>query len=129
MSTDPEPGKRHFPTVPVSPSEGSSQVCSTPARQNDHRCTVPGSRLYRFASWPRLKSHIELFGEIGQLEQAINCNDIVRIKTLMTRNSAAQRSARFSKDGPLTSVAECRVPWESPGSARLAMAESMIAHG
>jgi len=35
----------------------------------------------------------------------------------------------YGKDGPLTWVAECRVPRESPGPVRLAIAEWMIAHG
>ena len=35
----------------------------------------------------------------------------------------------YGNDGPLTWVAECRVPWESPSPARLAMARWMIEHG
>ncbi|HXO37870.1 MAG TPA: ankyrin repeat domain-containing protein, partial [Candidatus Acidoferrum sp.] len=35
----------------------------------------------------------------------------------------------YNKNGPLTWVAECRVPWEPPSSVRLAMAEWMIDHG
>ncbi len=35
----------------------------------------------------------------------------------------------YRQDGPLTWVAECRVPWEPPGAVRLAMAEWMMAHG
>ena len=48
----------------------------------------------------------------------------------MTRNPALHRAPiGYGKDGPLTWVAECRVPWEPPGPVRLAMAEWMIAHG
>ena len=35
----------------------------------------------------------------------------------------------YANDGPLTWVAECRVPWEPPSPTRLAIAEWMIAHG
>ena len=49
---------------------------------------------------------------------------------MMTRNPALHSAPLgYGKDGPLTWVAECRVPWESPSPARLAMAEWMIAHG
>src|SRR5437899_9586737 len=44
------------------------------------------ARLYGFASWPKLKAHVESFDEIGQLKQAIDANDIARVKTMMTRN-------------------------------------------
>ena len=88
------------------------------------------ARLYGFASWPKLKAHVESFEEIGQLKQAIDTNDIARVKTMMTRNPALHSAPLgYGKDGPLTWVAECRVPWEPPGPVRLAMAEWMIAHG
>jgi hypothetical protein len=44
------------------------------------------ARLYGFASWPKLKAHVDSLEEIGQLKQAIDTNDIDRVKTLMTRN-------------------------------------------
>ena len=34
------------------------------------------ARLYGFASWPKLKAHVDSFEEIGQLKQAIDTNDI-----------------------------------------------------
>jgi ankyrin repeat protein len=88
------------------------------------------ARLYGFASWPKLKAHIESLKEIGQLKQAIDTNDIVRVKTLMTRNPRLHSAPLgYGRDGPLTWVAECRVPWESPSPARLAMATWMLQHG
>jgi ankyrin repeat protein len=49
---------------------------------------------------------------------------------MMTRNPALHSAPLgYGKDGPLTWVAECRVPWESPSPVRLAMAEWMLAHG
>jgi ankyrin repeat protein len=88
------------------------------------------ARLYGFLSWPKLKAHVESFVQIGQLKQAIDINDIARVKSMMTRNPALHRAPLgYGKDGPLTWVAECRVPWEPPGPVRLAIAEWMITHG
>ncbi|MBL8228242.1 MAG: ankyrin repeat domain-containing protein [Bryobacterales bacterium] len=68
--------------------------------------------------------------EIAELKQAIDTNDVLRVQALMTRNPALHRAPLgYGKDGPLTWVAECRVPWEPPRAERLAMAEWMIAHG
>lgn len=88
------------------------------------------ARLYGFSSWPKLKAHVESFEEIGQLKQAIDTNDLGRVQALMTRNPGLHAAPLgYGKDGPLTWVAECRVPWEPPGPVRLAMAEWMIAQG
>jgi ankyrin repeat protein len=88
------------------------------------------ARLYGFASWPKLKAHVESSEEVGRLKEAIDTNDIVRVQTMMMRNPALHRAPLgYGKDGPLTWLAECRVPWESPSPVRLAMAEWMIAHG
>src|ERR1051325_814914 len=88
------------------------------------------ARLYGFASWPKLKVHIDSLEEFGQLKHAIDTNDIDRVKTMMTRNPTLHSAPLgYGKDGPLTWVAECRVPWEAPGPVRLAMAEWMITHG
>src|SRR5687767_12139519 len=68
--------------------------------------------------------------EIAQLKQAVDTNDIDRVKTLMTRNPSLHSAPLgYGKDGPLTWLAECRVPWESPSPARLAMAAWMLEHG
>ena len=88
------------------------------------------ARLYGFASWPKLKAHVESLEEVGQLKQAIDRNDVERVKEMMTRNPALHRAPiGYGKDGPLTWVAECRVPWEPPGPARLEMARWMIENG
>jgi len=88
------------------------------------------ARLYGFTSWPKLKAHIDSLEEIGQLKQAIDTNDLDRVKTMMTRNPALHSAPLgYGKDGPLTWVAECRVPRESPGPARLAIAAWMLEHG
>jgi len=69
-------------------------------------------------------------GEIGQLKHAIDTNDFARVTNLMTRNPELHRAPLgYGKNGPLTWVAECRVPWEPPGRVRLAMAKWMIENG
>lgn len=88
------------------------------------------ARLYGFSSWPKLKQHVDSLEEIEQLKLAIDTNNLDAVKSLMTRNPALHRAPLgYNQNGPLTWVAECRVPWEAPGPARLAIAEWMIAQG
>lgn len=88
------------------------------------------ARQYGFASWPKLKAHVESLEQTGQLKQAIDTNNLEEVKRLMTRNPALHRAPLgYGKNGPLTWVAECRVPWQPPDSVRLAMAQWMIDHG
>src|SRR5579863_2806370 len=88
------------------------------------------ARLYGFASWPKLKEHVDALEEIGQLKLAIDTNDLDRVKGLMKRNPELHRAPLgYGKNGPLTWVAECRIPWEPPSPTRLAMAQWMIDHG
>jgi ankyrin repeat protein len=92
------------------------------------------ARLYGFASWPKLKAHVELMEaaqrEVAELKQAIDANDLERVKAVMTRNPELHRAPLgYGKNGPLTWVAECRVPWEAPTATRLAMAQWMIDNG
>jgi ankyrin repeat protein len=88
------------------------------------------ARQYGFTSWPKLKRHVDSLHEIGMLKHAIDTNDFGAVRTLMTRNPALHRAPMgYGKGGPLTWVAECRVPWEPPGPARLGIAQWMIDHG
>lgn len=88
------------------------------------------ARQYAFSSWHKLKQHVELLEEIGQLKHAIDTNDLARVQELMTRNPELHDAPLgYGKDGPLTWVAECRIPWEPPSPTRLAMAQWMIDHG
>ena len=88
------------------------------------------ARLYGFASWSRLKEHVESLEETGKLKHVIDTNDFAAMRTLMTRNPALHRAPLgYGKNGPLTWVAECRIPWEAPGATRLAMAQWMIDNG
>ena len=88
------------------------------------------ARLYGFPSWPRLKAHVVSQESIGQLKDAIDTNDLARVIDLMTKDPALHRAPLgYGRNGPLTWAAECRVPWEPPGPARLAIARWMIEHG
>ncbi len=88
------------------------------------------ARRYGFSSWPKLKVHVDSLEEIGQLKHAIDTNDFERVKSLMKRNPALHRAPLgYNKNGPLTWVAECRVPWEPPSATRLAIAQWMIEKG
>lgn len=92
------------------------------------------AQIYGFTNWPKLKSHVESvelsMPETAELKLAIDANDIEHVKSLMKRNPALHRAPLgYHKNGPLTWVAECRIPWEPPADARLAMAQWMIDNG
>jgi len=88
------------------------------------------ARRYGFASWPKLKAHVDSLTEVGELKLAIDSNDLERVKAMMTQNPALHSAPLgYGKNGPLTWVAECRVPWEAPKPERLAMARWMLEHG
>src|SRR5438093_8257799 len=132
MSTDPQASPRHLPDRPNLRhlKDQAKELLKTGAATSVTDAQFKIARLYGFASWPKLKAHVESFEEIGQLKQAIDTNDIVRVEAMMTRNPALHTAPLgYGKDGPLTWVAECRVPWEPPSPVRLAMAEWMITHG
>jgi ankyrin repeat protein len=132
MSTDPQAAPRPLPDRPNLRhlKDQAKDLLKTGAAASITDAQFKVARLYGFASWPKLKAHIDSLEEIGQLKQAIDTNDIVRVKTMMTRNPRLHSAPLgYGKDGPLTWVAECRVPWEAPSPVRLAMAEWMLAHG
>src|SRR5438874_1083092 len=132
MSTDPNGAPRPLPDRPKLRhlKDPAKDLLKTGAAKSITDAQFQIARLYGFASWPKLKAHVESLEEIGQLKQAIDTNDVVRVKTLMTRNPTLHSAPLgYGKDGPLTWVAECRIPWESPSPARLAMAEWKITHG
>ena len=67
---------------------------------------------------------------VGQLKEAIDSNDFERVKALLARDPELHRAPLgYAKDGPLSWVAECRVPWEPPSAQRLAVAKWMIENG
>src|SRR6516165_8025222 len=132
MSTDPNGAPRPLPDRPNlrHPKDQAKDLLKAGAAASLADAQFQIARLYGFASWPKLKAHVESFEEVGQLKQAIDTNDIRRVQSMMTRNPALHRAPLgYGKDGPLTWVAECRVPWEPPGPERLAMARWMVENG
>jgi ankyrin repeat protein len=132
MSTDPRGAPRPLPDRPNLRhlKDQAKDLLNSGAATSLADAQFQIARRYGFASWPRLKAHVESLEEFGQLKQAIDANDIALIRTMMTRNPALHTAPLgYGKDGPLTWVAECRVPWEPPGPVRLAIAEWMITHG
>ena len=88
------------------------------------------ARLYGYPSWPKLKSYVESLGLAGTLKAAIDANDLPAVRRLMTRYPDLHRARIGYRDnGPLTWVAECRVPRVAPSPTRLAMAAWMIENG
>lgn len=68
--------------------------------------------------------------DVERLKIAIDRNDLDGVKALMTGDPALHKAPLgYGGDGPLTWVAECRVPWEPPGPARLEMARWMVEQG
>jgi ankyrin repeat protein len=132
MSTDPQAAPRPLPDRPNLRhlKDQAKDLLETGAAASITDAQFKVARLYGFASWPKLKAHLDSLEEIGQLKQAIDTNDVDRVKTMMTRNPTLHSAPLgYGNDGPLTWVAECRVPRESPSPARLAMAAWMIEHG
>lgn len=72
----------------------------------------------------------ELSEQEKQLKAAIDSNDLEGVVQMMTSDPTLHRAPLgYGGDGPLTWVAECRVPWEPPSEVRLAMARWMIENG
>ena len=64
------------------------------------------ARQYGFASWPKLKAHVESLHLAGQLKLAIDANDLEKVKRLMTRHPELHHAPiGYGKNGPLTWVA------------------------
>jgi len=132
MSTDPHAAPRPLPDRPnlrhLKDQAKDLVKAGTATSIADAQFKI--ARLYGFPSWPKLKAHVVSLEQIGQLKEAIDTNDVARVKELMSRNPELHRAPLgYGRSGPLTWVAECRVPWEPPGAARLAIATWMIEHG
>ncbi len=132
MSTDPQDTPRPLPERPNLRhlKDQAKDLLNTGAATSISDAQFKIARSYGFPSWPKLRAHVESFNQIGQLKQAIDTNDLAKVQELMTRNPELHRAPMgYGEDGPLTWVAECRVPWEPPTPTRLAMAAWMIEHG
>src|SRR2546426_1526277 len=132
MSTDPQGAPRPLPNRPILRplKDQAKDLLKAGAATSIPDAQFKVARLYGFPSWPKLKAHVESLEEIGKLKQAIDTNDLEGVRSLMSRNPELHRAPLgYGKDGPLTWVAECRVPWEPPSEVRLAMATWMIENG
>ncbi len=132
MSTDPQAGPRSLPDRPNLRhlKDQAKDLVRAGNAKSMADAQFKIARLYGFPSWPKLKTYVDSFDQIGQLKQAIDSNDLARVKNLMTRTPGLhQAPLGYGKNGPLTWVAECRVPWEPPTPARLAMAQWMMENG
>jgi hypothetical protein len=85
------------------------------------------AQQYGFASWPKLKAHVESLQLAGQLKLAIDADDLENVKRLMTRHPELHRASLDDRNNlPLTWVASYRV---APSEARLGMARWMVENG
>jgi hypothetical protein len=98
------------------------------------------AREYGFASWARLKAHVESLDRAGQLKTAIDDNDANRVVRLMTADPELHQTPITSTgELPLTYVARCQMPrsWtrlrqdrrDALVRARFEIAEWMLANG
>jgi len=85
------------------------------------------AKTYGFASWPRLKAHVESLHLAGRLTATIDSDDVAAVAALMGQYPALHEAPIGKyRNGPLTLVAESSGP---PGAERLAMAKWMLEHG
>jgi ankyrin repeat protein len=135
MSTQPESGLPERPTrnLPDRPDLRHLKDQAKDLLNAGRAATLSGAqfklaREYGFPSWPKLKQHVESLAEVGQLKQAIDANDLDRVRELMTHNPALHSAPLgYNKNGPLTWAAECRgVPCSAE---RLAIARWMLENG
>ena len=136
MPIDPQPDPRPLPDCPNLRhlKDQAKALVKTGLVATITAAQFQVARLYGFASWPKLKAHVESLEasmrEVADLKQAIDGNDLKQVMALMTRNPALhQAPLGYNRNGPLTWVAECRVPWEPPTATRLEMAQWMIDNG
>src|SRR5260370_2097540 len=105
MSTDPQGAPLPLPDRPTLRhlKDQAKDLLKTGAAASLADAQFQIARLYGFASWPKLKAHVESFEVVGQLKHAIDNNDIARVQTMITRNPALHRAPLgYGKDGPLT---------------------------
>jgi ankyrin repeat protein len=132
MPTNPEDATRPLPDRPNLRhlKDQAKGLFKTGAADSLTDAQFQIARQYGFASWPKLRAHVDSLQSLGRLKQAIDTNDIERVQTLMASNPELHSAPLgYGKDGPLTWVAECRIPWEPPSAARLALARWMIENG
>jgi ankyrin repeat protein len=87
------------------------------------------ARLYGFQSWPKLRSDVLERTNAGKLKQAINRDDLVEIRLLLSDHPELRAAPiGYGGAGPLTWAAECR-GMVQPSPARLGIVEWFISSG
>ena len=86
MSTDPQPATRALPDRPNLRhlKDQARDLLRTGAAKSITDAQFQVARLYGFASWPKLRAHLESLQKVGQLKQVIDTNDIDRVKTILS---------------------------------------------
>lgn len=85
---------------------------------------------YGYASWPRLKAYVESLSVSGELKNAIDSGDYQLVRRMMKKHPDLHTAPiGYNKNGPLTWVAECRIPRVPPSADRLSLAAWMIENG
>ncbi len=73
---------------------------------------------------------MEITPQVEALRTAINTEDLGQVQALLSRDPELHRAPLgYANNGPLTWVAECRVPGGPPSPTRLEMARWMLDHG
>jgi ankyrin repeat protein len=87
------------------------------------------ARQYGFQSWPKLKAHVLAETLAGRVKEAINLDDLVEVRRLLSRHTQLRDTPiGYAGDGPLTWAAECRGP-RQPSTGRLEIVEWLISTG
>jgi ankyrin repeat protein len=88
------------------------------------------AKKYGFASWPRLRDHVDSLQKQGQLRDAIDANYLARVRTLMSAAPDLHRAPLgYAQNGPLTQAAECRGLAAAALGARLEIARWLLDNG
>lgn len=131
MPTHPEGGPRPLPARPDLRhlKDQAKDLLRSGGATSLANALFAVAREYGFASWTKLKNHVEARLAIGQLADAIDADDVDRVKALLTANPGLHRAPiGYGGSGALTRVAECRT-LQGVTPARLAMAAWLIEHG
>src|SRR5881227_2935418 len=88
MSTEP-PGASH--SLPLHPNvrhlkDQAKDLLKAGAAESITDAQFKIARSYGFPSWPKLKAHVESIEDVGQLREAIDTNNLERVKMLMAGN-------------------------------------------
>ena len=94
MSSDPQGSPRPLPERPDLRhlKDQAKDLLRTGQATSLASAQFQVARQYGFASWPELKAQVDSLQEVGQLKQAIDSNDLERVKAMMTRSPELHRA-------------------------------------